>query len=187
MKASILIFIVCAIICTGCSTGYVVSEHGDEADAVLNNGIRFTAEIFVINDSSVIFSKLQHPEIGKPLMFYAYKQDIASITIKGYDGESWFPYVLIFQVIPAALLTAAYVSVNKSDDATSVAFAALAPAFVTSLFFAGSDVPAPEWNNKSPVDKFDDLKIYAKFPEGLSDEQLEQMLNNLRIKEIPKI
>ncbi|MEJ2614018.1 MAG: hypothetical protein P8Z35_03590, partial [Ignavibacteriaceae bacterium] len=108
MKAIIIILVCFVSILNflGCATSqYTVSANGDKADVKFKSGKEFTGELVSISDSAVYLATIPGDYRNSPVLYYFPNSEIKSIAIQGYDGSSWLPWVMLFQVLPAGLLT----------------------------------------------------------------------------------
>jgi len=179
MKKIILILgsIFLILIISSCSSGkYVVSANGDKAEVKLMNETEFVCEIVSIEDTAIIFATTPTNPLDFPNLFFEPIKEIRSITIQGYDGDGWGGSVLIFQVLPAALMFGAAASYSEGSGAMVVGLICAIPAALTALLFAGSDVEPPQWNNELSVSELENLKKYSRYPEGLNQSELTKLL-----------
>lgn len=163
------------ILFNNCSSGkYVVSENGDIAEVGLKDGREFVSEILIIQDTAIIFATTSSNPYGFPTLFFQPINEIKSINIQGYDGSGWGGSVLLFQVLPAVILTVTAASVSSENVAVGLIFAI--PAAVSALLFATSEGETPQWNDELPVSELGILKKYSRYPKGVSVEELTKLL-----------
>lgn len=159
------------LVIAGCSSGnYVVSEKGDIAEIVRLDGYTFNCELISILDTAIIFSS-ENQNIF-PKIYYEPIENIKSIKIKGY-ASGWIGPLILFQVIPAALLTGAALSVDSDNGGAVAVF--IIP-IISALLFSGSDEDAPQWNAGQSMESINDLNKYCRYPIGISDTLLSQLL-----------
>lgn len=185
-KIFVLIFgFILLIVLSSCSSGkYVVSANGDKAEITRKDGYKFVSEIICIHDTAIIFSTLSENYREIQQLFYEPIENIKSITIRGYDGDGWIASVLLFQTVPAALLTAAAISVDSDNSVVGLSF--IIPA-ITAMLFATSEGEAPQWNDELPISEIDNLKKYSRYPEGMNQEVLSNLLKKYNQTGITRI
>lgn len=159
-------------------TKYTISEYGDEATITLKNENNINCEIICFCDSSLIFTpimKTNHGSKSQLGLFYRMKyKDIFSISIAGFNGDGWGTTVFLMQVVPAGLLAISASSVGTG--ALSVFAMSCIPAILTSLFFLSSEGETPEINFYTGSPEIDKMRIYARYPQGLNDEEMKALL-----------
>jgi hypothetical protein len=171
---------------TSCSSGpYIVSANGDIADVELKSGQKFTSEIVSISDSVIYFASVPDNYLEPPILFYSLVNDIKSIEIQGYDGGSWFPSVLFWQVLPAGLLAGAAASVGNTSAVVVGSIFAI-PALFTSVCFGATETQAPRWYSELPREEINSLKSYSRYPETIDKPLLNKLLLKYNQKSIKK-
>jgi len=170
-----LSFILLSLLSDCSSGGYTVSVNGDKADVQLKSGKNFSAEIVSISDSAVFFASTPASLIELPVLFYSLNRDIKSIEVEGYNSNGWITPVLLFQVLPVGLLTAAATSVHNTN-AGIVGLVFMIPAVITSILFISSNGHTPQWNDKQPLEEIESLKIYSRYPRALSEDEINRLL-----------
>lgn len=179
MKKIILIlcYLTFIIIISSCSSGnYVVSANGDKAEVKLKDGKGFVSEILAIQDTAIIFATTPNNTLDIPRLFFEPINEIKSIDIRGYDGSGWGSSVLLFQVLPAVLLTVTAASVSSENVTMGLIFAI--PAAITAVLFATSEGETPQWNDETPISEIENLKKYSRYPEGISQDELSKLLKS---------
>lgn len=175
------------LVFSSCSSGkYTVSANGDKAEVKLMNGREFESEIVFISDTAIIFATIPDNERDLPKLFYSHKKEIKSITVQGYDGSGWGSAVLLYQVLPAGLLAGAAASYSEGSGSVAVGLIFAIPAAITALLFSATDGVAPEWNDEMPLSEIETLKIYSRFPEELSQMELNKLLKSYNQTAIKK-
>lgn len=178
-------FILSFILFDCSSPKYVVSEKGDKAEVELKDGKDFSGEIVLISDTSIIFSNVAGNSGTGPILFYILNKNIKHISVKGYNGSGWITPVLIFQVLPAALLAIAASSVKyTNENNTLIAVILSIPALVTPIIFALTEGETPHWDDSMPLNEIKKLKIYSRYPLELSPTQMELLLKIYNQKKI---
>ena len=183
---SIICLTVLSVLGSCSSEKYVVSANGDKAEVKLINGKEFVSEIVSIQDTAIIFATTPANPLDFPHLFLEPIAEIKSITIKGYDGSGWGGSVLLFQVLPAALMAGAAASYSEGSGALLVGLVFAIPAAITALLFSGSAGETPQWNDEMSVSEIENLKIYSRYPEGMSQEKLSKLLKKYNQTELKK-
>lgn len=173
----------------GCSpSNNIISEYGNEANLKFANGVKLKCEIIYFSDSSIVFSPIGEKYSGISLLpitlYYINYNNLKSISILGFDGKNWGTGVILFQVIPVGLLAAAAASVET--DVLPVISIFGIPAIITALILSASDGETPQWHSDDPVHKISDLKIYSRYPNGLNNLEIKNLLAQLKQKKIKK-
>ncbi len=182
-------FVLFITILLGCAPStYIVSEYGNEANLEFVNGVKLKCEIIYFSDSSIVFSPIDKKYRGIGLLTktisYVNYNNLKSISILGFDGKNWGTGVILFQVIPVGLLAAAAASVETNPLPVILIFGI--PAIITSLFLSASDGVTPEWQSNNPVHNISDLKIYSRYPNGLNNLEVKNLLAQLKQKKIKR-
>ena len=189
-KIFVLIFgFILLIVLNSCSSGkYIVSANGDKAEITRKDGYKFVSEIICIQDTAIIFAAIPVNPLDLPHLFFEPIEEIKSITIQGYDGSGWGGSVLLFQVVPAALMFGAAASYSEGGSgALAVGLVCAIPAAITALLFAGSEVETPQWRDELPISELDNLKKYSRYPEGMNQEVLSNLLKKYNQTGITRI
>ena len=171
-----------------CGSGeYVVSPKGDKVDIILKKGNQLNVELLLISDTSVVYASTSANPHDQTNLFYSLHSDIKSISVKGYDGSGWVTSVMLFQVLPSILFAIAAATYSQSSEGLVAGTIFLFPAIITTVLFASSEGETPEWNDQSPVEDLNKLKIYSRYPVGLNEEQLKLLLSRYSQKQIKKL
>jgi len=185
VSISIFSFVLLVVLCS-CSSGkFVVSANGDKAEVKLIHGKEFVSEIVSIQDTLIIFATTPVNPLDFPNLFFEPIEEIKSITIQGYDGSGWGAPVLLFQVLPAALIAGAAASYG-SGGALAIGLVCAIPAAITALLLSGSAGETPQWNDEITVSEIENLKKYSRYPEGMSQEELSKLLKKYNQTELKK-
>ena len=101
-------------------------------------------------------------------------RSIASIEVSGFRNDNWWIGVVLFQVLPAIGLGVAASSAHA--DAAAVVGVALIPAVLTSVLYAASGLPTPEFRDPITAEALMELRKYARFAGTLTEAQTEELL-----------
>lgn len=187
MKTFKVLFIVVVAVsfikCTG--SKYTIQNKGDTAqiDIVNPNSSLIRAfhtevEIVIVTDTSIIALQYNdniptESQFGKVIEIPF--NNIKQIEILGYSNNRWILPVILFQVVPAIILT--ITGITASSENAIIIAPLLIPAMLTSLLFAVSDTEAPSFKGTNLFQEKEKLKLYAKFPNGLSPENFIRFLS----------
>lgn len=189
-KVFALIFnLVLLIVLSSCSSGkYVVSEKGDIAEVTRKDDYRFVSELICIQDTAIIFAIIPVNPLDHPQLVFEPIDEMKSITIQGYDGSGWGGPVLLFQVLPAALMFGAAASYSEGGSgAMALGLVCAIPAAITAMLFATSEGETPQWTDKLPISEIDNLKKYSRYPEGMNQVVLSNLLKKYNQTGITRI
>jgi hypothetical protein len=154
-----------------------LSPEGQGIRVDLKSGQRVKGELLSFQDRTFyILDKSEGP--GRIVRISG--ADVASVQINSFRNSNWIPFVIGFEVLPAAVLTGTQMSTNNGDLNPAMLLTFL-PALFTTLGFAtveskesfedvliGSDLP---------------IRKHARFPQGLTPDQLDELLRQFGQKE----
>ena len=185
-------FLIIIIMLSSCSAPKFALKHtGDIAVVNLKSKSTFSGEFLFVKDNH-IYLLLDESQSSNPSTVKKYSvsstqiNQIESMTINGYSDRSWGTSILIFQVVPAFVLALVGASVD-GDNFAPVLGVGLVPVLLSWLLFEGSTPSSPSFENFIEQDNIEELKKYSRFPQGLTNNQLEELLkmhNQVEIKEI---
>jgi hypothetical protein len=154
----------------------LLQPTGDRATVAIRNRVTFLGELLAVSDSTVLF-KIESAiasALPQEKIISVRVDDLQSITIAGYSNKSWVTPLVAFEVVPALLLTAAASSAEA--EAGSVLLIFSIPPALTYIAFATSTPRAPKFEHPFTPAQLESLKKFARFPQGLTLAQLEQLL-----------
>ncbi|MBN1449029.1 MAG: hypothetical protein JXA28_13950 [Bacteroidetes bacterium] len=170
------------LLCTdGCSTLDQVTVQG-ETVSMLVGPVEIEAELLLLTDSAAyIIPHIARPPIQgiEPGKIYRADHSVfPQFTVEGLVNTDWVPWLLGMQVIPAILVgieAAAYSDANSFPAVTGIM---LIPTALNALFFLGGSAAAdiPPFHRNDPKTPVKDYIRYAHFPQGLTPEQLQLLL-----------
>jgi len=106
--------------------------------------------------------------------------DVASVRIKGFRNSNWIFAVFGLEVLPAAGLIGAYMGENNGKlDSPILLF--FLPALITALAFATAE--SQESFREVLIGPDLPIKKHARFPQGLTRDQLDELLRQFGQKE----
>lgn len=161
------------------STDATITMTGEEATIGFHDGSEQTVEILAIEDSTILCLADGESAAGKASAAPGSVKEfsaasISRITVSGFRNNNWWIGVVGFQVLPAAGLAAAAASVDA--EAGAVFAVAMVPAFLTTLFYASSGLPTPEFGHPITDADLVELRKYARFGGRLTPAQKEGLL-----------
>ncbi|MGB9588591.1 MAG: hypothetical protein ACPL7O_10475 [Armatimonadota bacterium] len=152
---------------------YMLKSGGDTANIKARSGNKLTGELLCIQDSSIyIVTRVQKQTILRLGVI-----DVEQIEVEGYANRTWVTPVILFQVIPTVLFTIAAASAHVDHPEVALLIFGV-PTLITYVAFEAS-TPAPpnsEWPTK--VGDIQHLQRYCRFPQGLTPDQLQQLLHS---------
>ena len=177
---SAIFLLVFAILQPACgSFGSIVTMTGESVTVQLQGGGREEAELLAVEDSAILC--LVHdrsPGAGSAAGAGVVKripaQSIAAIEVSGFRNDHWWIGVVLFQVLPAIGLGAAASSADA--DAAAVVGVALIPAVRTTVLYAATGLPTPEFRDPITAEALMELRKYARFAGTLTEAQTDELL-----------
>ena len=182
-KILLLSFIILFAKCA--SSVYTIQNRGDIAEIQLItykssavNEFSIELELVVITDTSIVALQFVHNishdnQLGKVIEIPF--SSIKKIEIMGYSNNDWILPVIFLQVIPAIILTITAITVDEENAAIIVPL--LIPAALTAGLFAISDEETPSFIGRDLFEENDQLKQFARYPNGLSTENFVHFLS----------
>jgi hypothetical protein len=157
---------------------------GDTAEIVFRDSRKISGEFLALTDSGIFVLKKgsDWPSIYYGEIFEIDLHDLKSIAIKGYVNKEWVGALVAFEVIPAVLFGIAAASAG-ADVGQALGIMSL-PVLLNVVAFSASTPPAPAAKFPSSTDQLKTLSKYARFPQGLTWDQLKQLLENSKQDEI---
>ena len=177
---SAIFLLVIAIVQPACgSFGSIVTMTGESVAVQLQDGGREEAELLAVEDSAILC--LVHdrsPGAGSAAGADVVKRipahSIAAIEVSGFRNDHWWIGVALFQVLPAIGLGVAASSADA--DAAAIVGVALIPAVLTTVLYAASGLPTPEFRDPITAEALMELRKYARFAGTLTEAQTEELL-----------
>ncbi len=175
----IVVSTILSMVHSTCSpSAQIMTMTGESATISFRNGEVHDVELLAVEDTSILCLM---PEI--PLRSGGFPggsrvqefpaNSISEIRVSGIRNDRWYVGVLAFQVLPAVGLTVAAGSVDA--DAGAVFGVSMIPAVLTTLFYLGSGVPTPTFQD--PISNVDlvQLRAYARFAGKLTPDQKDEL------------
>lgn len=103
---------------------------------------------------------------------------IRSVEIAGYSNRDWGTGVLLFELIPAGLISISASAYGSIGEGGAVFLVLLVPALLTAGLFELSTPAPPAAYMPVTAEKAVELRKYARFPEGIPPGGLEKMLGD---------
>lgn len=158
----------------GCSSHVFLKPNGESAHIVLKSSTTIDGEILAIQDTA-IYILTTESDLVKPRMVCARLENIQSVEIKNFYDKSWLFPLVALEGIPTILLTIA--AANAGTNAGGIFAVFLIPTGVTFMVFEASTPSQPFFVLESAMMLKKDLRKYARFPQGLTSDQINQLLN----------
>lgn len=171
---------VIAILQLACGpSGSIVTMTGESVMVQLHGGSREEGELLAVEDSAIL-CLVHDPGLdarsapGAGVVKRIPVRSIAAVEVSGFRNDNWWIGVAVFQVLPAIGLGVAASSADA--DAGAVVAVALVPAVFTTIFFAASGLPTPEFRDPITSKSLMELRKYARFAGTLTEAQTEELL-----------
>ena len=160
---------------------------GDNAEIVFKDKRKLTCELLALTDSSIYVLKKgsKLPSIYYGEIIEVRFLDLRSIAIEGYTNKKWVGTIIAFEIIPAALFAIAAASAD-AEVGTALGIMSL-PVLLNFAVFSASSPGKPGVKNFSSADQLKKLNKYARFPQGLTQDQLKQLLKESKQEEIHQL
>lgn len=147
-----------------------LSPEGQGIRIDLKSGPRVKGELLSFQDGQ--FFLLDKSE-GPGRIVRISGADVVSVRIKSLANLNWIPFVIGLEVVPAALLNGTYMVASEGKLPPAMLLLFL-PAIFTTLGFAKVD----SWESFEDVliGPHVSIRKYARFPQGLTPDQLDALL-----------
>ena len=178
LSAIFLTFI--AILQPACGpSGSIVTVTGESVTVQLHGGSREEAELLAVEDSAILClvrdrNLAPGSAAGAGVVKRIPAHSIAAIEVSGFRNNNWWIGVVLFQVLPAIGLGVAASSAGAESGA--VFAVALIPAAFTTILYAATGLPTPEFRDPITGQSLDELRKYARFAGTLTEAQTEELL-----------
>jgi len=154
-----------------------LSPEGQEIRVNLKSGKSVKGELLSFQEG--IFYILDNSE-GPRRIARISGADVASAQIKGFRNQKWVPFVIGLEVVPAAVLIATYMG-ESTGDFDAAMLLALLPAVLTTLAFSATR--SEETFEEVLIGPDISIRKYARFPNGLTPDQIDELLRQCGQKE----
>lgn len=160
---------------------------GDTAEVVFTDNRKLTCELLALTDSSIYVLKKgsRLPSIYYGEIVEIDLHDLKSITIKGYANKKWVGAIIAFEAIPAVLFGIAAASAG-ADVGQAIGIMSL-PVLLNFVVFSTAIPRAPQVRFPSSTAQLRKLPKYARFPQGLTRDQLKHLLAVSKQDEIHRL
>jgi hypothetical protein len=188
----ISIILILSLLLNSCSAPAFILKHtGDNVIIKMKNQSIYKGEfLFLKSDNFYLIPDEVHsnnPYAPKRYSVSAINlRQIESIVIEGYSDRRWGVPLLVFQATPALILAMVASSVNSDNFAPVLGIGSI-PVLLTWLLFEGSTPVSPSFNNFGEPENLEELKKYSRFPQGLTDSQIKDLLKFHDQEEIGQI
>ena len=154
-----------------------LSPEGQEIRADLKSGQSVKGELLSFQEG--VFYILDKSE-GPGRIARISGADVASVRIKGFRNLKWIPFVVGLEVVPAAVLIGTYMG-ESNGDVDPEMLLALLPAVLTTLIFAATR--SEESFEEVLIGPDISIRKHARFPNGLTPDQIDELLRQSGQKE----
>lgn len=141
---------------------------GDIAEIALRKGGALKGEFLCFSDSALIFIT-SNKITAVPL------QSVYEVSFERYSSHSWIVGVLLYQVLPGAVLAGVAASVENTEGSAGVLLLGLIPAAISTVLFVTSQ-PQSSFDEFKTTSELKELKKFARYPGGLTQSQLKDVL-----------
>jgi hypothetical protein len=139
-------------------------------------------ELVAVNDSClIIYREPNVPVSFNPNRYYHSEffeiglEDLASVKIEGYSNNRWKWSLVAFEVVPTVLMGVAMAQAEAENIGPALCILSL-PTLLNLAIFSSSTPPSPGVELPLTKEKLEELKKYARFPQGLSGDQFDRLL-----------
>ena len=156
----------------------LLKPTGDTATVYMRDNPRFVGELLAVNDRTLYFyveSGLPGSQVPSQERIIGVHVDaLNSIKIEGYSNRKWIPALIAFEVIPTVLLDIAAASEDAAAGGFMLVFSI--PTAINAAIFAASTPKTPGIEARISSRELEELRKYARFPQGLTPAQLDLLL-----------
>jgi hypothetical protein len=180
MRTAILFLILLLPPLTGCTSIFELQHTGDTIE-LKYEGHPIECELLAVSDSMMYLIPTSDTWAGFPVvrgMIYAAPPYIfTSGEVQRYANRDWVLPFLIGQVLPVVILSveAGAYSANDAAFFGYMAIFGIIPAVEYLILIAATD-EAPGFERPLTVAELQFYRQYARYPQGLTDEQLGLLL-----------
>ncbi len=172
------------ILCTvslffiSCGSGsYMVKYQGDDVEIVTLGGLHVNGELVALSDTcAILISKEKKEQAGRILSVKL--SNIKSIEVKGYSSQGWKTSVVLTQLVPAVVVGITASTVTDAGQGLGIATLLSIPALITYLLYDAASPDPPQWDSTQEATPIANLNKYARMPQGMSEEQLQELLKH---------
>lgn len=187
MKSIIILCISLLILCS-CAAGhnpFTVSNTGHKVEIETKTS-NLWAELVAVQDDELIILLSKEVRMGKSNT----KSKLAKINFKHINSISISDLqykgsdrVLLYQFLPAAVLGLTGVAYT-GGLALAAGGIFMIPGLITILIYDSSTPDPVEWNSDIAKENIYDFRIYSRINHKLTEEQLKELLDYYKQKEI---
>lgn len=182
MKLIYAVFILFLML-AGCSSSIkAIKPGGETVEVELKSGREMEVELIMVTDSSLLILHTPETRSTSSLARGIYKislTQLKSVKVENYSNDTWITPVLVFQVVPSVLFTIAAAGEGAELSGAGILIL-FGPPVLTALLLASSQPPAPGVAEPLIQEHINELRKYARFPNGLSPEQMAAFLAGYR-------
>ena len=151
-----------------------LAPTGDTAEIKTNGNKIYTGELLLINEDEILL-QINSGSINLTAGIYTIPIDnIQYIKIEDYINYKWQGAIFGFEVVPILLLIIAAASADAEPAGLGLL---LVPVLLNYVIFAASTPAPPGVENPFQSEQLIELRKYARFPQGLTEDQLKSFLS----------
>lgn len=157
-----------------------LSPEGQKIRLDLKSGHKVDGELLSFQDGVlyVVDKSEKHPRIIEIA-----SADLVSANIRGLANKKWIGFVLGLEVAPAAIFVAELAT--HTDKAGEGALLLTLPVILTTVLFATNPARSLSFRTEDmETMSAASIRKYARFPQGLSPDLLDELLRQYGQKEI---
>jgi hypothetical protein len=191
LQASLICVFVLALY--SCSTYVAMKPEGENTRVTFRDQNFVTGELLAIQDETIyvlVSSKAKDPSYVSNVVITQSRVvaipvlTVGQFEIEGLVTREWGWNVFLFQAIPTILFTIAGASYGDGSAGAAAFVAFSIPTLLTYLLFEGSTPPTPMVRGPMYEKYAKQLKMYARYPMGVSMETIEAIAQQCTNKEI---
>lgn len=164
----VLILVFIFLISSCAPSGYMASPNGDFAEITLLNDRVVKAELLYVTETNLIVEKDRN-------LISINNNRIKQLYFGRYSDNSWITGVALMEVLPAVAFTV-LASGYEINPGSTLAITLIPAVISTSLFILSA--PKTTFNNLSNVSDVYELKKFARYPGGVTERQLNELLKH---------
>jgi hypothetical protein len=169
--------VILAYACLSCTAlTNTLSPSGDTAEIITVTETKLTGELLAVSDSSffVNMKPLNIPSAAGMELYEIPFGQMKKLTIHNYANTQWKGAIIAFEVVPAIIL--GLTAASGGGDAGALLLLMAIPPVINYAILSSSTPPAPGITEPATMNQIEGLKKYARFPQGLTAPQLQQIL-----------
>ncbi len=160
---------------------FVLRANGDPAVITSEKGEELRGELICVQDG-FFYLLTEKPRARFVRIRFS---DVRRIAIEGYANRDWVVAVIAGQAVPTVLMTIAAISAGV-DQPYIPFFLFAIPTLITYAAFEANTPKKPGCEEPNPEEAWL-LSKYARYPHGLTGEQLHQLMQSRKQAEAERV